>query len=142
MTITRLAPAATRAATIAVAFALSLAAAAAATPPKAAKRIQFKPGESAATLKGTVKETTNEEFVLGAKAGQHLTLRVASPDDPDMVFYLYRPDRKLVDDLATANVAEWSGDLPDTGDYRIVVMGRNGDDDRTLYHYTLDVAVK
>jgi hypothetical protein len=123
---------------VALSVALSVAVAAGQPP----RRVRFEPGTTTAVLKGTVKETTDAEYLLRASRGQTMRLRVSSPDDEAMSFYLYRPDGKLVDDLATANATEWTGALPDTGDYKIVVMGYNGDDDRTLHHYTLEVTVE
>lgn len=112
-----------------------------ATAAQRARRIQFERGRTTAVLKGRVKEAGSVEYLLRAQQGQTMSVHLTSPDDPGMAFYIYRPGGRLIDDLATANVTDWSGELPREGDYRIVITPTGGDGGE-VYHYTLEVTIR
>ena len=90
------------------------------------KRIKFARGKSSATLSGSVIRGDRDTYILGAKAGQRMTVRIAALEN-NAVFQIEGPRGEYLEgageeDDATAVTVS----LPDTGDYRIVVGGTRG----------------
>ncbi|HEX8568133.1 MAG TPA: hypothetical protein VF648_21010 [Pyrinomonadaceae bacterium] len=90
------------------------------------ERIQFKPGTSSATVGGTAvgggEETT---YLLGARAGQTMTVKITENSQyNDVVFHIIAPDGSFPmgsDGESASYDTTWSGRLPKSGDYKIVV---------------------
>lgn len=84
----------------------------------AAERVAFAHGMTSATLSGQVGE--GRDYVLGAKAGQ--TMTVALKSTPDVYFNVMAPgnDTAIVNTSITGETT-WSGKLPATGDYIVQV---------------------
>ena len=83
-------------------------------------RIEFKRGTTSTTINGTVRGDEQAEYVLGAKLGQKLVIKLTSVPAKSSVFQLLGPDN---DTLGLEFDANWdySGKLPKTGDYFITV---------------------
>ncbi len=83
-------------------------------------RIEFKRGANSSTISGTVRNEEEAEYVLEAKKGQRLTIKLTSIPVKSSVFQLLGPDN---DTLGLEFDANWnySGTLPKTGDYFITV---------------------
>ena len=100
------------------------------------KRIRFPRGRTTAILKGvlpSVEDVTN--YALTARAGQTMTVHVTSPKD-NVRFSVYRHMRERA--LEGANtVKDWSGELPENGDYVIAVVSMQG-----RASYTLEVTIR
>ena len=100
------------------------------------KRVKFPRGRTTAILKGTlptVDDVTN--YALGARAGQTMTVHVTSPKGNARVS-VYREGRENA--LEGANtVKDWSGELPESGDYVIAVVSMQG-----RASYTLEVTIR
>jgi hypothetical protein len=106
-------------------------------------RVRFKPGTSGAQLRGVTTGGPSESggmnpvsYVLGAKKGQTMTLRVTS-DKKNARFGLYAPGMELVEGAQT--VDKWSGKLPKSGDYEIIVFP---EDEHTNTKFTLDITIR
>ena len=83
-------------------------------------RIEFKRGTNSTTISGTVRNEEEAEYVIGAKKGQKLIIKLTSVPVKSSVFQLLGPDN---DTLGLEFDANWdySGTLPKTGDYFITV---------------------
>lgn len=102
-------------------------------------RIEFKRGTSSTTINGTVRGDEQAEYVLAAKKGQRLIIKLTSVPAKSSVFQLLGPDN---DTLGLEFDANWdySGKLPETGDYFITVA-RPGQSKGTS-RYKLSVSVR
>ena len=123
-----------RPALLPVVLAVALGAAAQDAP----RRIRFARGGSSATVEGAVVRGERAVYLVGARAGQQMRVRVASPEN-NAVFQLHAPGgRGTLPGAGEADDATaWSGALPRTGDYRIVVGGTRGN-----ASYSLHVAIR
>ena len=83
-------------------------------------RIEFKRGTTRTTISGTVRGDEQAEYVLGAKKGQRLIIKLTSVPVKSSVFQLLGPEN---DTLGLEFDSNWdySGTLPKTGDYFINV---------------------
>jgi hypothetical protein len=110
--------------------ALTLGATAQETP----QRIRFARGSSSAAVEGAVLRGERAVYLVGARAGQQMRVRVTSPEE-NAVFQLHAPGKggTLRGAGETDDATAWSGALPRTGDYRIVVGGTRGNASYTLH---------
>jgi hypothetical protein len=83
-------------------------------------RIEFKRGTSSTTINGTVRGDEQAEYVLSAKKGQRLIIKLTSVPIKSSVFQLLGPDNDTLGLEYDANY-DYSGVLPKTGDYFITV---------------------
>lgn len=83
-------------------------------------RIEFKRGTSSTTISGTVRGAEQAEYVLSAKKGQRLIIKLTSAPLRSSVFQLLGPDNDTLGLEYEANYS-YSGILPKTGDYFITV---------------------
>lgn len=109
----------------------------------AQKRVKFPPGRTTVVLKGKTTGGPSESggmnpisYVLRARKGQQMTLHLTSAKK-NAVFGLYAPGMDLVE--GAQNVADWSGTLPKTGDYEIIVFPQ---DEVTNTTFTLEVTIR
>jgi hypothetical protein len=91
------------------------------------QRVNFQSGESSATVKGGVARGESITYLLGAGAGQNMTVSVTSSED-NAVVAVYAPDgRSLGEGQMTEEMdMVWEGRLPASGDYRVVVSSSRG----------------
>ena len=84
-------------------------------------RIEFKPGTSSTTISDKIKDGVQAEYVLAARKGQRLTIRLTSVPSRSSVFDLKAPDNA---DLGLEYDANYNFNkiLPVTGDYLIIVV--------------------
>lgn len=101
--------------------------------------IRFARGTSGAEVTGAVVRGERALFSLEARAGQTLTARITAPEG-NAVFQIWRPGAvprqqdgmAVIDGTALPGAAEgedarsWSGKLPASGAYLIVVGGTRG----------------
>lgn len=85
------------------------------------RRIQFARGANSTVVQDAVVRGTRDIYLLGAKAGQKITLSITSVEK-NAVFDIIAPNQKILKQEATS----WSAKLPANGDYRIVVGGTRG----------------
>jgi hypothetical protein len=53
-------------------------------------RVNFSPGSTSASLEGSVIRGERDEYLLGAQAGQQMTVRLSSLED-NAVFQIFEP---------------------------------------------------
>ena len=84
------------------------------------QRIAFKRGATSTTVSGSVRNDEQYEFVLGARKGQRLTIKITSTPVKSSVFQLLGEDQ---DTLGLEHDANFNASvvLPKDGDYLIYV---------------------
>ena len=98
------------------------------------RRVHFKRGTSSATLQGRVNITMPDMYIVGARAGQVMTVALTSPNK-SVRFSLISPATKsMFDD----DRRSWTGTLPQNGDYTFIV---EGDAERDV-PYSMTVSIK
>lgn len=94
--------------------------------PEGTKRISFDAGKSSATVSGGVIRGERSTYLLGAKSGQTMDVKITSEED-NAVFQIEGPNGKYLKDAGDGDDAmEWNGPLPAVGDYKIIVGGTRG----------------
>ncbi len=88
-------------------------------------RIQFAPGAISGDVEGVLDAGSSADYLLGAAAGQSMTISVFSPNS-DVVFVVTAPDGSNIGTV-TADQPMWQGELPADGDYSIVLSSVGGD---------------
>lgn len=83
------------------------------------KRVKFAGGENKAVLTGSAKYAMSYVYKLNAKSGQTMKINLTGKNS-ELSFSLIGPDEETMDD--GFGVTEWSGELPKSGDYSIVVV--------------------
>lgn len=97
------------------------------------RRIQFKRGSSSTTLQGKVSVGLPDTYLLGARAGQVMTVKLTAPRQKVRFMIM---NSKTTEFLAD-NTTSWTGTLPETGDYHILV-----DTDGEGRTYSMTITIK
>ncbi|HEX5706457.1 MAG TPA: hypothetical protein VFX96_04140 [Pyrinomonadaceae bacterium] len=95
------------------------------------KRVRFARGRTTAVIKDTVRLCTSHEYTLRARAGQMMSVHLATGNQTS--FSVYSPSNPLE---GADGVKDWEGELPDTGEYTISI----GTD--ATARYTLEVTIR
>lgn len=101
-------------------------------------RIEFKRGTSSTTISGTVRGDEQAEYVLAAKKGQRLVIKLTSVPVKSSVFQLLGEDNDTLGLEYDANY-DYSGVLPKTGDYFITVSRPTQAKGTSRYRLTVTV---
>ena len=101
----------------------------------ATERIVFDPGATGATVEAEVSPLESDRYVLRAVAGQILSVHVTTPAPATILLAIYGAGGTLLKRDAVGGPA-WSGPLPATEDYTIVVRTAG---ETTGAAYTLQV---
>jgi hypothetical protein len=99
-------------------------------------RIEFKRGAYSATISDSVRGDEEAEYVLGAKEGQRLTIKLTSAPDKSSAFEFFGED-----DTGHPHDTQlgYSGVLAMTGDYYITVKRPAGTKGTSRYRLTVTV---
>ncbi|MCA1565076.1 MAG: hypothetical protein LC803_05475 [Acidobacteria bacterium] len=101
------------------------------------KRVRFARGRTTATLKNSVVRGTRDRYIVGARAGQQMTVSITSVER-NAVFIIHPPSNDTPEGAEEMpESTDWSGKLPESGDYVIEVGGTRGN-----ATYTLKVTVR
>jgi hypothetical protein len=99
------------------------------------KNIAFKKGQISTTVNGTIPNTLEgHEYIFRARQGQTLLVSITSAKK-DIGFFIQTPDGKLIDEETA--LKKWSGELPETGDYRLIINTAS----KGAARYTLKVQI-
>jgi hypothetical protein len=101
-------------------------------------RIEFKRGATSTTVNGKVRGDEEAEYVLAARNGQKLTIRLTSTPSRSTVFQLLGPDNDTLGLEYDANYY-YSGRLTKTGDYFINVSRRARAKGMSRYKLTITI---
>jgi hypothetical protein len=99
------------------------------------RRVNFPQGRTTTVLRGTVRRGLSHDYLLRARAGQTMTLHLAT-EARGMSLTILKPDgESWIDDTK-----DWSGELPATGTYRINVLPDTTTERPTTY--ALEVMIR
>jgi hypothetical protein len=101
-------------------------------------RIEFKRGTHSTAISGTVRGDEQAEYVLAAKKGQRLIIKLTSVPVKSSVFQLLGDDNDTLGLEYDANY-DYSGVLPKTGDYFITVSRPTQTKGTSRYKLTVTV---
>ena len=100
----------------------------------ASRRVQFKRGMSSTTIQGTVSVALSDTLIVGARAGQTMSIQLTAPRKSiRFMLMTYKNTDSLAD-----NTRSWTGTLPQTGDYLILVEG----DGEKSSPYSMTITIK
>jgi hypothetical protein len=102
------------------------------------KRIEFKRGTATITISDTVRGSEEAEYVLAAKKGQRLIIKLTSVPVKSSVFQLLGEDNDTLGLEHDANF-DYSGVLPKTGDYFITVARPTESKGTSRYKLTITI---
>jgi hypothetical protein len=101
-------------------------------------RIEFKRGANSTTVSGVVRGDEEAEYVLSAKQGQRLTIKLTSVPAKSSVFQILGEDNETLGLEYDANF-NYSGVLPKTGDYFINVKRPTTAKGTSRYRMTITI---
>src|SRR2546422_2723929 len=101
-------------------------------------RIEFKRGATSTTINGAVRGSEEAEYVLAAKKGQRLIIKLTSVPVKSSVFQLLGEDNDTLGLEYDANF-DYSGVLPKTGDYFINVKRPTEAKGTSRYRLTITI---
>jgi hypothetical protein len=104
------------------------------------QRIRFARGHSSTTLSGRIVGFDAKDYVVGASAGQKMTVRLKS-SNPGAYFVIYSINGRATDMNETT---EWSERLTESGDYliRVFMMRSAARRKGAVAGYTLSVSIQ
>jgi hypothetical protein len=83
------------------------------------KRLAFKKGQVSTVVRGAIPNTLEgHEYVVRARQGQTMSVKLASLKK-GVVFSVWAPNGDMIGE--ETGQRQWSGELPESGDYRIVI---------------------
>jgi hypothetical protein len=97
------------------------------------RRLQFKRGASDATVQGVVSIALPDTYLVGARAGQTMAVKLTAPRKSVRFLVMSPTTRSLVAD----NTRDWTGVLGESGDYTIII-----DSDARNSTYSMMVSIK
>jgi hypothetical protein len=99
----------------------------------ASRRVQFRRGASSATVQSSVSIEMPDTWIVGARAGQVMTVQISSArSSVRFMLMTSRTTQSLAD-----NTRSWTGTLPDTDDYLILV-----ESDAKGAPYSMTISIK
>jgi hypothetical protein len=101
-------------------------------------RIEFKRGSYTTTVSGEVRGDEEAEYVLAARQGQKLIIKLTSIPAKSSIFQILGPDNDTLGLEFDANFS-YSGALPTTGDYFISVKRPTTAKGRSRYKLTVTI---
>jgi hypothetical protein len=106
------------------------------------ERVQFKKGATTATIKGSIKGYETVDYLLGAKAGQHMNVSLATKHGATYFNILAPGENEVAMFNASTSQNQFEGTLPASGDYKIrVYMMRSAARRSEAASYTLTVGI-
>lgn len=97
-----------------------------AAPDGITKRVKFAKGKSSVTLSNSVIRGDRDTYILGAKAGQRMTVRITALEN-NAAFEIEGPRGDYLEGAGEGDDAtRITVSLPASGDYRIIVGGTRG----------------
>lgn len=105
------------------------------------ERVSFKPGTSSATLRGSIKGYETVDYLLGARAGQTMSVTLET-DNLASYFNVLPPGTEAAIAAGSQLGNKWSGELPADGEYTIrVYLMRSAARRNESAKYTLSVGI-
>ena len=101
------------------------------------RRITFAKGKSSAVLANSVIRNDEDTYLIRAKAGQKMSVKVSSVER-NAVFFIEKPGGGYLENAGEGDGhTVWKGTLPGDGEYKIIVVAYRGN-----ASYKLSVTIK
>lgn len=105
------------------------------------ERVSFQPGASSATVSGSIKGYDVVDYLLGARAGQTMSVTITT-SNLSSYFNVLPPASETALFVGSTSGNEWTGTLPVDGDYTVrVYLMRNAARRNETAKYTLTLGV-
>ena len=103
------------------------------------QRIHFARGRSSIIVSGRIAGFDSKDYIVGANAGQQMTLRLKS-SNPGAYFVIYSINGRATD---MSETTEWSERLSESGDYliRVFMMRSAARRKGAVARYTLSIGI-
>lgn len=98
------------------------------------RRITFPRGQTSVEVQGSLRRGTSHDYLIRARRGQGMAIRITGQGE--IGFQIITPSGEYLSDFTV----EWTGRLPQSGDYRINVLP-DPTTNRSL-RYTLEVIIE
>jgi len=106
------------------------------------ERVHFKKGTNSAVVKASIKGYETVDYVLGARAGQHMKVSLATKHGATYFNILAPGENEVAMFNASHSQNQYEGELPASGDYKIrVYMMRSAARRNETASYTLTVGI-
>lgn len=99
------------------------------------KKVRFAPGKSSVVLKGAIVRGTEDRYILAAKRGQKMTVKITSIERNANFTVYFAGEMESLE--GSEEATDWSAKLSDDNNYVIVVGSKRGN-----ATYTLTVVVR
>ena len=110
---------------------------------KNTRRVQFPPGQTSVVLKGVLHGKADYTYVLRARGGQTLTAHLTVENDCCAALMAKGPDDlSLTNPDGTDAGNDFSLQLKQTGDYRLIVFPPDTADRKDIARYTLELSIR
>ena len=103
--------------------------------------VRFARGAASATTKGTVRGYAYRDYVIGARVGQTISVKLSSPNSFS-VFTIFQPSGDNLE--GASQMDEFTGELPVSGDYviRVGVMRAEARRRGSISNYSLNISIR
>ena len=102
------------------------------------KKVRFAKGTSSTTIKGAVIRGDRDRYIVGAKAGQTMSVKITSVEKNAVFQICFAGEQECLPGAGEGDDAmKWSGQLPVDNEYIIVVGGTRGN-----ATYALTISIK
>lgn len=106
------------------------------------QRVQFQPGATRATIKGSIKGYQIVDYVLNAQKGQAMNVSMATNNSASYFNILAPGENEVAMFNGSTNSNQYEGTLPKSGDYKIrVYMMRSAARRNEVANYRLEMIV-
>jgi hypothetical protein len=104
--------------------------------------VQFDKGSSSATIKGSLKGDQTIDYTLRARAGQTMSVKLATEDGANYFNVLPPGSNDEAIFIGSSDGNEWTGTLPADGEYKVrVYLMRSAARRNETANYTLTVGI-
>ncbi len=106
------------------------------------ERVHFKKGANSAVVEASIKGYETVDYVLGARAGQHMNVSLATKHGATYFNLLAPGENEVAMFNGSVSQNQYEGTLPASGDYKIrVYMMRSAARRNEVAHYRLEMIV-
>ena len=106
------------------------------------QRVQFKPGATSATIKGSIKGYQTVDYVLNAKQGQYMNVSMSTNNGANYFNILAPGETEVAFFNGSTSGNQYEGTLSKSGDYKIrVYMMRSAARRNELANYRLEMII-
>ena len=106
--------------------------AAAASSTQEIRRVQFPHGQIGAVLKGSIVDDSMNQYLLGARVVQTMSVHITSPNKQAQFDVYPLEDRPALVNSGAEDTMDWKGQLPESGHYVVSVYSVGDDTFYTL----------